>query len=287
MNSTPLVTVGIPAYNAERFIGLAIKSVLAQTFTDFELIITDDGSTDDTVAIAHSFSDPRITVIADGENHGISYRLNQQINLARGKYFVRMDADDIMMPDRIEKQVRYLEAHPNVAIVSGQAIIIDEQNRIIGMRCEYNIPRRFGMDDWISGRTLIHPSVAGKIETFRHYHYRDKYRGVEDIDFWARSCSSEILTILPFPVLYYRDPLKFKLKTYKFRRHQSERLYCELARSGIISYQLSKKLIFKSIIKSIIATAISSLHLDFIMISKRNQELENNTEYENLLSRLT
>ena len=79
----PLVTIGIPCYNVGKFISLSIKSVLMQTYTNFELIITDDGSTDNTVEEIRKFKDPRIKIIVDGENHGISYRLNQQIDMAK------------------------------------------------------------------------------------------------------------------------------------------------------------------------------------------------------------
>ena len=81
-----LVTIGIPCYNVGRFIALSIKSVLAQTYTNFELIITDDGSTDNTVDEIRKFNDSRIKLIVDGENHGISYRLNQQIDMAKGDF---------------------------------------------------------------------------------------------------------------------------------------------------------------------------------------------------------
>lgn len=82
----PLVTIGIPCYNVEQFIGFAVKSVLAQTYTNFELIITDDGSTDHTVDEIRKIQDSRIKFIVDGENHGISFRLNQQIDMAKGDF---------------------------------------------------------------------------------------------------------------------------------------------------------------------------------------------------------
>ena len=126
--NTPLVTIGIPCYNVGRFIALSIKSVLAQTYTNFELIITDDGSTDNTVDEIRKFNDSRIIMIVDGENHGISYRLNQQIDMAKGYIFIRMDGDDIMFPNRVEKQVKYLQEHPNIDVVGTGAVIIDDEN---------------------------------------------------------------------------------------------------------------------------------------------------------------
>ena len=108
------ISVGIPVYNAEKFLEKTIRSVLNQSYKNFELIITDDGSSDKSVDIVKSFNDSRITLIADGENRGISYRLNQQIRLAKGKYFFRMDADDLMFPERIFTQVNFLEQNPEI-----------------------------------------------------------------------------------------------------------------------------------------------------------------------------
>ena len=87
ISDIPLVTIGIPVYNSEKFLAQAISSVLRQSYSNFELIITDDGSTDASVSIAQSFKDDRIKVIVDGQNRGISYRLNQQIELANGFFF--------------------------------------------------------------------------------------------------------------------------------------------------------------------------------------------------------
>ena len=126
MNKEPLVTIGIPCYNVGRFIALSIRSVLMQTYTNFELIITDDGSTDNTVDEIRKFNDSRIKLSVDGENCGISYRLNQQIDMAKGNIFIRMDGDDIMFPNRVEEQVKYLQEHPNVDVIGAGAVIIDE-----------------------------------------------------------------------------------------------------------------------------------------------------------------
>lgn len=283
MNTAPLVTVGMPAYNAERFISLAIKSVLAQTFTDFELIITDDGSSDKTVEIARSFNDTRIKIISDGKNYGISHRLNQQIDLARGKYFCRMDADDIMMPDRIEKQIVYLESNPNVSVVSGHSIVIDDDNQILGIRSGIDDIHRFTMKDWISGRSLIHPTVTGKRDYFRQYYYQNEFKGVEDIDLWARSCEEKVLLILPVPFIFYRDPQKFKIKTYNFRQRQSKKLLKDLVNKGLLDKSVCKKSIRKRKIKSIIATLFSYLHIDDFMIARRNKPLIDKDHYNEIL----
>lgn len=278
LSSTPLVTLGIPAYNAEKFIGWAIKSVLNQTFKDFELIITDDGSTDRTVEIAKSFKDDRIIVISDGENHGISYRLNQQIDLARGKYFARMDADDIMFPDRIDNQIKYMEANPKVDAVGGQAVVIDEDNKLIGIRGELTEEIKLSFDNWITGFAFIHPTVLGKLSYFKEYKYSEKYKGIEDRDLWFRSSFNSNLVLLPQYVLFYRDPLKFKLSTYRFRRHQfrhhlrSEEVMKSIGQSRFY------KLLIQDYFKSSITELLALLRLDNWIISRRNTSLNGKDE---------
>jgi glycosyltransferase involved in cell wall biosynthesis len=282
-SNAPLVTVGIPCYNVERFIGFAIRSVLSQTYTNFELIITDDGSTDGTVEVIKQFNDPRIKLIVDGENRGISYRLNQQIDRARGKYFVRMDGDDIMFLNRIEEQVNYLETHPDVSVVSGQAVIIDDDNRIIGRRGCNTAPRQLTLAMWKSGRTLIHPTVTGRLTYFRTYHYRDEYKGAEDYDLWMRSCAANKIVIMPRPLMFYRDPLTFKLKTYLFRQKQVRKLYKQAKNDGIITSNNYLKSISRSHLRGILAGILSFAKLDTLMIKRRNTPIENKTEYQYIL----
>jgi glycosyltransferase involved in cell wall biosynthesis len=286
MNTTPLVTVGIPCYNVERFIGFAIRSVLNQTYTHFELIITDDGSTDGTVEVIKQFNDPRIQLLVDGENHGISYRLNQQIDLAQGEYFVRMDGDDVMFPNRIEEQVRYLQEHPDVSVVSSQAIVMDDENKILGRRGVSNEVQQLTLDKWKKGGALNHPTVAGRIAFFKKYRYREEYKGVEDCDLWMRSCSHDKLVVLPCPLMFYRDPYTFKLSTYLFRHKQKRRL-CKYAHAeGVITTSEYINMMINSYIKGVLSGTLSLLNLDALMIKRRNTPIVNPTEYDSLLKTL-
>jgi glycosyltransferase involved in cell wall biosynthesis len=283
MIHSPLVTVGIPCYNVERFIGFAIRSVLNQTYTNFELIITDDGSTDSTVDIIKQFDDPRIKLIVDGENHGISYRLNQQIDMAKGEYFVRMDGDDIMFPNRIEEQIKYLQTNPDVSVVSAQAIVIDDNNTIIGKRDDCHELRRLTLRMCISGETLIHPSVMGRLDYFREYYYRNEFKGVEDYDLWIHSCTEKKLDILPVPLMFYRDPFSFKIHTYLFRLKQKRKLYKNVIEENIITKGLYCRLMFQNYLKCAIAYILTIAKLDILMIKRRNSIIEDCKEYQFIL----
>jgi len=123
--SSPMVTIIMPAYNAATYIREAISSVLAQSFTDFELLVIDDGSMDDTAAIIGSFSDPRILYLYQ-DHLGIAYALNKGLREAKGRFIARFDADDICMPNRLQKQVEFLSADDRYVLCGSDAEYISE-----------------------------------------------------------------------------------------------------------------------------------------------------------------
>jgi glycosyltransferase involved in cell wall biosynthesis len=187
--NNPLVSVILPAYNAGTFLREAITSILNQQFTDFECILIDDGSTDDTAAIIRSFADPRIVYSKNERNRGLIFSLNKGIDMARGVYIARMDGDDISLPERLEKQVRYLEQNPEVPLLASVIELIDEQGNPLGY---WNDDKKAVTPQQIRNRLpryncLAHPSVTGRAELFRKYKYNPKQQdGVEDYDFWLR-----------------------------------------------------------------------------------------------------
>jgi len=164
MDNHPMVSICMPVYNGGVHLQRAIRSVLNQTYTNFEFIITDDGSTDQSLEIIRSFDDPRIKIIRDGSNRGIGNRLNEQVRTARGRYFARMDADDLMFPTRIEEQVNYLTLHADIDVVGSSAVVMDEHDNIRGIRL---MKAEYSFQDAIKGAIFIHPSIMGKIEWFR------------------------------------------------------------------------------------------------------------------------
>ncbi len=120
------VSVIMPVYNGERYLEAAVESILNQTFSDFEFIITDDGSTDTSLALLRRYAnrDPRIRLISR-PNTGYVKALIEAVPLAKGKYIARMDADDISLPERFERQVRFLEQNPDYAVVGSKVLLID------------------------------------------------------------------------------------------------------------------------------------------------------------------
>lgn len=120
-----LISVVLPAYNVQDTIGESIDSILSQTFTDFELIIINDGSQDNTEEVIHAYSDKRIRYYRNEKNEGLIYTLNRGLDLAQGKYIARMDADDVSLPTRFEKQVKVMEESPNIVVCGTQIILLE------------------------------------------------------------------------------------------------------------------------------------------------------------------
>lgn len=285
MDSLPLVTIGIPVYNCEQHIELAIRSVLKQTYANFELIITDDGSTDNTVGKIKKFDDPRIKLIADGKNRGISYRLNQQIDTAKGAFFVRMDGDDMMFPNRVEKQINYLLEYPSVDIVGSGAVIIDDENTILGFREGRN--DFYSVRDVVFRSRYIHPTVSGRIDWFRKYHYKEDYNGCEDRDLWIRSFNDSKMHCLDEPLMFYRDAPNFKLHTYLYRMKQG-RITRIGERRIIGNLAIVIEYVIRNYIKTIVAYLFSKLGLGKFVVSRRNNSLEasSTTIYSTLIKNI-
>lgn len=129
-----LVSIGLPVYNCEKTVLGTINSIISQTYENWELIIVDDGSSDTSLDVINSIKDARIKVYSDGENKGLPYRLNQIAKLAKGEYIARMDSDDLMHPERIAVQIKYLQGNPNIDLIGSGAYIINEQEKVLGQR---------------------------------------------------------------------------------------------------------------------------------------------------------
>lgn len=196
-----LVTIGLSVYNAEKYLYFAINSVLEQTYVNFEFIIIDDGSTDGSVEIIKSFKDDRILFISDGMNKGLPFRLNQIVELAKGDYVARMDADDIMVLERIRIQIQLMKNNPEIDVLGTNAFSIDENNNVNGIKIKYeekSIKIR-------NTKTFIHPTIIGKKEWFMKNPYDVKANRIEDAELWLRTVNKSVFKVYDMPLLYYRD----------------------------------------------------------------------------------
>lgn len=200
----PLITVAMPVYNAGKFLRPAVLSIVNQTFIDWELLIIDDNSTDGSLEDITDICDNRIRILRDGINKGISARLNEAIDLARGHYFARMDSDDISYSDRLARQVDTLKANSSLDLVGVRSIAISDTNEVIGV-----LPYAFTHEElcirpwW--GFYLAHPTWMGKIEWFRFYRYAiPALCSSEDQEMLLRSHSFSHFATLPDILFAYR-----------------------------------------------------------------------------------
>lgn len=211
MSPTPRVTIGIAFRNPGKYFDLALKSVFSQTFSDWELILVDDGSTDNSLALARSIKDPRVRVYSDGLTKRLNARLNELASLARAPYFFRMDADDIMHPERLERQYAELVRRRSDTVVGSGAYSIDAYSNIAGMR---RTPGK--LSGFAASSSFIHPSVAAATEWFRRNPYSESivFHRCQDAELWCRTASHSNFVNLPDALLYYREAGVFSYENY-------------------------------------------------------------------------
>jgi len=197
--STALVSVVMAAYNAEAFITEAIESVLSQHHSNVELIVIDDGSTDRTNEIISSYIDSRVRLVTHSENMRLAFSLNEGVKLARGQYVARLDADDVCHPARLVKQVRYLERHPEVTVLGGDAVVIGRA------RGRLRYPRRHEeiKASLLFQNAMNHPTVMFRKDAVPEW-YDARVVAGQDYELWARLVWLVKFANLPTPAIGYR-----------------------------------------------------------------------------------
>jgi len=214
-NKQPLISIGIPFYNSENFLEDAINSVVNQIYTNWELFLVDDGSNDSSLKIAKSFkeNDNRIHVISDGNNKGLPARLNQLSQLATGKYYARMDADDMMHPERLAIQVAYLLENKEVDLLGSGLIAIDNDNNITGIR-KGSFMQNFTLKQVLTTTWCVHPTITGKSEWFKNNPYDERMKRAQDYELWIRTVEKSNFVRLENPLLFYREASTPSLTKY-------------------------------------------------------------------------
>jgi glycosyltransferase involved in cell wall biosynthesis len=194
----------MPFRNSEKTISQAIRSILGQTFEDFELLLYDDGSTDKGGDIARSFLDGRILHYSDGERRYLARRLNESIARARGVWFARMDADDIAYPNRLALQIELLESEPCIDLCGGQAIVFAGD----GSPLWHYLPpthHKAIISSPARGFPIWHPTWVGKASWFRRWGYEETARLGQDQELLLRAYRDSVFANLPSPILGYRQ----------------------------------------------------------------------------------
>jgi hypothetical protein len=206
--SSPAISVAMSVYNGERFLAEAIESILAQTFGDFEFLILDDGSKDNTPAIVRHYAgiDSRIRPIVR-ENRGLVVSLNQLLGEARAPIVARMDADDICLPQRFERQFAFLQANPDYGVIGSRSIDIDERGEPYPASGQEHPDSHEGFIAAIEAGAplLCHPAAMYRREVVLSVGgYHGAFRHCEDLDLWLRLTAVTKLASLPERLIRYR-----------------------------------------------------------------------------------
>jgi glycosyltransferase involved in cell wall biosynthesis len=257
MNKEPFVSVVMSAYNAELYIEEAIQSILNQTFKNFEFIIIDDGSTDKSLDIIHSFqkSDRRIIVISR-ENRGLIESLNEGIRESRGKYIARMDADDIAMPIRIEEQILHMEGNENIVVCGSFVELFGAKKEIR----KYPVTDEEIRDFFVFRSPFAHPATMIYAKAIKKKMYNKKYIHAEDYKLWMELMSEGEMYNIPKVLLRYRitpdqitsvygkDSLKV---SRKIRREYIDKIFLRMNINMTVPDKISLKDIKKLKIESL------------------------------------
>ncbi|MWV55176.1 glycosyltransferase family 2 protein [Chlorobium phaeovibrioides] len=199
----PQVTILMPVHNGERYLTEAIDSILKQSFTDFEFLIIDDGSTDGSTTIVKSYEDPRIRLIANPENHGTVHVLNQGISEAKGTYIARMDADDISLPTRLEKQVHFMDNHPEIGI-SGTAMRLIKNGKLKNTRTLPETDEELKIQLLFS-TCFFHPTVIMRSDLAKAHPYPENLIYTQDYNYWTSLADKTAFANIPETLLYFRE----------------------------------------------------------------------------------
>jgi len=198
------LTVLMPVYNAEKYLIEAIESIINQSYQQFEFLIIDDGSTDNSLNIIKSFADPRIHLIRFQKNNKLIYALNEGIRMAKGDYIARMDADDVSHPDRLKIQMDFLQKHSDVVLLGSDYQVIDERSK----KCEY---RSTLVKDALIRKSLCvtNPFAHGatifrKQEALAVGGYDSNFFLAEDLELWIKLAKLGKLANIPLPLYNWR-----------------------------------------------------------------------------------
>ena len=200
---SPLISVVIPCYNEEKYIRKCMGNLLEQSYENFEILVVDDSSTDNTRQYLREYNDSRIRIIIREDDFGITSAISRGVNESNGKYIARHDADDWSHPNRLETQVDYLESNESVALVGTGAYLVGHDGNLISQRCVKEKP---DISDLIQHNEFIHGSVMMRKEALESVGgYDEWFPTTEDYDLWLRLADEYEVRNIDEPLYYFRQ----------------------------------------------------------------------------------
>ena len=268
---TPRVSIGLPFGDNLDTLGLAIRSVFAQTETDWELLLADDGSVDGSRALAASIADPRVRLLGDRNRRGLAVRLNQIARAARAPVIARMDADDQMAPDRLATQLAVLEADPALDLVGSDLVALDAAGRPTGRRKRRALPN--DLAGVLRHGFLSHPTVVGRRAWFLANPYGECWSRGEDFELWCRAVGRVRVGEVPEPLLFYREPVPVNLPAYltTFRARRAITLRYGPATIGWLP---TAALVVRTLVQPLAYRIARRCGLEHRLVARRNRPLD-------------
>lgn len=227
-----LISVILPVYNAGRTVAAAVRSIQAQTLAAWELIVVDDASTDDSAVRIGEFPDSRIRYVRNAGNLGLAASLNRGMAMAAGKYFARMDADDVSFPERLARQHTYLEAHPGVDLVGTGMLVVGRNGPPLGVLrppAAHGEIRAAGQHGLFP---LYHPTWFARAEWHRAHPYAEDYRKAQDFELLLRASNTSTYANLPEVLVAYCSEPGLLGKRLRTRAYVLRALHRHLGGAG-------------------------------------------------------
>lgn len=247
-----------------------MASIIAQTEEDWELIVVDDGSKDDSINIIKSFSDNRIRIFQDYQNKGLAVRLNQITALAQAPILARMDADDLMHPNRLRLQLNFLSKHSEIDVVGSGVYTIDISDRPYGYRTT-RPPAT--IKEFFDIGAFIHPTVMGRTKWFKKFPYDETHDRAEDMDLWVRSLLHSNFAVIDEPLLFYRELGLPYLKKYMRSSKGVRRIIRQYGPEHLSQFGMARAL-GGSYAKDVIFQIASHLGREDALLLRRNRPLD-------------
>lgn len=268
---SPLVTIGVPCFNCAPYLPDLLRSLDRQSYESWVAIAVDDASTDGTAEILRSIRHPRIKVVFGKDNLGLGARLNQITELAQTPFIARTDADDLMHPDRLARQMACFDADAKLDVCATGTYTLDYQSRLLGVR---RVPSLAATPLEVMRRNgPSHPTVTALRSWFLKFPYRPHPKRGQDLDIWVRAISTSRIVQLEEPLHFIREDPEFDLPKYRrsmrdhrtlFRRHR------ELAGNPLSAYAL----LLESYGKEATYAALASARLAGMLAARRNKPLQ-------------
>lgn len=227
----PIVSIIMSMRDSAATLNSAIRSIIWQTLTDWELVLIDDGSRDDSATRVAAFGDPRIRIIRHEESRGLACRLNEAVRLARGEFIARMDADDICYPERLAVQVGVLRSDPGIDVVASKAVVFRRQGEIVGVMSTPTTHDEIVAQPY-RGFMFPHPTWCGRAVWFRKYQYDERLWITQDQELLLRAAGSSRFSAVGKILLGYRKERLGLAKSLRGRMIYSAAIWRHARQSG-------------------------------------------------------